>query len=642
MRPKTTVAIVLLFFLNAFSASFATIPVQSDVELFFSEASETSARNSSCGTNSTLTDLSISMDASSYTQGSSAIATYYINCSVNGDYYDLYVSISGPSVQSYPGWNWTESNAYESFNSTIYTLTVGTFCVNASLYATPSGGNFYLVDTESHCFTVSSTSSGGGGSSTYVPNGSLAIYGVSSNYSSGSNVTAFFDYTNLDTGVTYGEMWHLTDANGNAVQGYGVNQTWNATWSNTNSTATFGNLSNGTYCITATLYTVYSNGTAVILDTNTTCFTIGSTTPTTGCGYDWNLASIVVSPNDYAFIPGEDHNATIYSSCSLFNENMVLRYNVTDTSSGQTLSYGSWQWVPISSSDFHYFENLNLATGVYDVQVGLYHYDGAATYTLLDDTKYNFTVAQTPTVNETLDINLNGLNYSTGQSIVATMNATNLQLWSNYTIIWSLLDDNAFTVDSGNMTIDSFSSNDVTSQLLLTAGSNGTYCLDAELYDVNWNMVAQDDTCFNVGSTTPPNNGGGNNNNSTGAGSNPSNPLMPVVNCSNIAWNLTTNITINDCLNNTNAFWFEFNQSGSIVWIDPVVAVGYDFVVYNGLAMTSVQIPTGYGDDVFDLYLYSGNGWYDTNIDINAGVTYTFQSPVERMSIRGIEAYEML
>jgi len=876
MRPKTTVAIVLLFFLNAFSASFATIPVQNDVDLFFPEASETSARNSSCGTNSTLTDLSISMDASSYTQGSSAIATFYINCSVNGDYYDLYVSISGPSVQSYPGWNWTESNAYESFNSTIYTLTAGTFCVNASLYATPSGGNFHLVDTESHCFTVSSTSgggggsstyvpngslaingvsssysnasnvtayfahtnldvgvtygemwhltdtngnvvqgygvnqtwnatssnytsssvlaglsagfycitatlytvysngtatilsttttcftiaastpttscgtnstltdlmiwmdassytqgdsatatyyinctvvngfyvldvwtygpsyqvyngwnwtaysayesmnttvsnltsgtyctnatlyyypssggyqtadseshcftvsstsSGGGGSSTYVPNGSLAIYGVSSNYSSGSNVTAFFDYTNLDVGVTYGEMWHLTDANGNVVQGYGVNQTWNATWSNTNSTAFFGNLSNGTYCITATLYTVYSNGTAVILDTNTTCFTIGSTTQTTGCGYDWNLASIIVSPNDYAFIPGEDHNATIYSSCSLFNENMVLRYNVTDTSSGQTLSYGSWQWVPISSSDFHYFENLNLAAGVYHVQVGLYHYDGAATYTLLDDTKYNFTVAQTPTVNETLDINLNGLNYSTGQSIVATMNATNLQLWSNYTIIWSLLDDNAFTVDSGNMTIDSFSSNDVTSQLLLTAGSNGTYCLDAELYDVNWNMVAQDDTCFNVG-WNPPNNGGGNNNNSTGVGSSPSNPLMPVVNCSNIDWSMTTNISINDCLNNTNAFWFEFNQSGSIVWIDPVVAVGYDFVVYNGPAMTSVQIPTGYGDDVFDLYLYNGNGWYDTNIDINAGVTYTFQSPVERMSIRGIEAYEML
>jgi hypothetical protein len=78
------------------------------------------------------------------------------------------------------------------------------------------------------------------------------------------------------------------------------------------------------------------------------------------------------------------------------------------------------------------------------------------------------------------------------------------------------------------------------------------------------------------------------------------------------------------------------------VWVDPIVATGYDFVVYSGPEMVSVEIPTGYGDDVFDLYLHDGTDWYDTNIDIDAGVSYTFQSPVDRMSIRGIETYEML
>ncbi|MGB1493133.1 MAG: hypothetical protein ACPG8X_07435, partial [Candidatus Poseidoniaceae archaeon] len=558
MRPKTALAIAVLFFLNAFSASFATIPTQSDAELFFPETSETSARNSSCGTNSTLTDLMVWTDATSYTQGSSATATYYVNCSVNGDWYDLYVTISGPNGQTYLSWNWTETNSYEFFNSTLNNLSAGTYCFNATLYATPNGSNSYLVDSEYQCFTVTSTTGGGGGSSTYVPNGSLAIYGVSSNYSSGSNVTAFFDYTSLDVGVTYGEMWYLTDANGNVVQGYGVNQTWNATASYTNSTETLGNLANGTYCITATLYTVYSNGTAIILDTVTTCFTIGSTTPTTGCGYDWSLASLSVYPNDIAFVPGEDHNVSIYSQCNLYNENMVILYNVTDTSSGQTLSYGSWQWVPTSTSDTHYFENLNLATGVYHVQIGLYHYNGAATYTMLDYVNYNFTVAQTSTVNETLDIDFNSMSYTTGQSVAATVEAFDLQTYSNYTVTWVLLDGSA-VVDSGNYTIDTFNLNESIESLLFTAGANGTYCLSAKLFDVNGNMVAQDDTCFNVGSTTPPNNGGGGNG-STDAGNNATNPVMPVFNCSNIAWNLTTNITINDCWNMTDAFWFEFNQ----------------------------------------------------------------------------------
>lgn len=640
MRPKTALAIAVLFFLNAFSASFATIPTQSDAELFFPETSETSARNSSCGTNSTLTDLMVWTDATSYTQGASPAAYFAVNCSVNGDFYELTVTTSGPGWQNGDYWNWTESNAYESFNTTWNNLSAGTYCINATLYHLPSGGSWQVADSEYQCFTVTSTTGGGGGSTTYVPNGSLSIYGVSSNYSSGSNVTAFFDYTSLDVGVTYGEMWYLTDANGNVVQGYGVNQTWNATASYTNSTETLGNLANGTYCITATLYTVYSNGTAIILDTVTTCFTIGSTTPTTGCGYDWSLASLSVYPNDIAFVPGEDHNVSIYSQCNLYDENMVIIYNVTDTSSGQTLSYGSWQWVPTSTSDTHYFENLNLVTGVYHVQIGLYHYNGAATYTMLDSVNYNFTVAQTPAVNETLDIDLNGLNYTTGQSVVATLEAFGLQTYSNYTVTWNLLEGTTL-IDSGNYSIDTFTLNESIEQVVFTAGTNGTYCLFAKLFDVNGNMVDNDDTCFSVGSTTPPNNGGGGNG-STDAGSSANNPVMPVFNCSNIAWNLTTNITINDCWNMTDAFWFEFNQSGSIVWIDPVVAVGYDYVVYSGHLMTSVTVPTGYGDDVFDLYLWDGTAWYDSNTDLYGGYTHTFATPLDRMSIRGIEAYEML
>ncbi|MDC0340492.1 hypothetical protein OAM96_00885 [Candidatus Poseidoniaceae archaeon] len=140
--------------------------------------------------------------------------------------------------------------------------------------------------------------------------------------------------------------------------------------------------------------------------------------------------------------------------------------------------------------------------------------------------------------------------------------------------------------------------------------------------------------CNNTGG----NNTGGNNT----AGNNQTNPIMPV-NCSQINWDAgPSNVTIDDCWNQTNSFWFFFNQSGVSVWIDPVVAVGYDYVVYSGPSIVSVEIPLGYGDDVFDLYFYGTNGWYDSNIDIDGGVPYTFSTPVERMSIRGIEASEML
>ena len=142
------------------------------------------------------------------------------------------------------------------------------------------------------------------------------------------------------------------------------------------------------------------------------------------------------------------------------------------------------------------------------------------------------------------------------------------------------------------------------------------------------------------GSNTDTNNTGGNN--TGGVGTNPGNPIMPS-NCTRIDWNLTTNVTIDDCLNGTSAFWFEFNNTGGIVWIDPEVAIGYDYEVFSSHLITEVNIPYGYGDNIFDLYLQDANGqWYDSGDDIYAGQSYTFNPPVSVMSIRGIEATAML
>ena len=125
-------------------------------------------------------------------------------------------------------------------------------------------------------------------------------------------------------------------------------------------------------------------------------------------------------------------------------------------------------------------------------------------------------------------------------------------------------------------------------------------------------------------------------------GGSQTNPIMPT-NCSLIDWNLTVNVTIDDCINGTNSFWFELQNTGGIVWIDPEIAVGYDYIVYGGPKISGVNIPVGYGDDIFDLFLFdSVTGWYDTGTNIDAGTTHVFNPPTDNMSIRGIETSELL
>ena len=131
-------------------------------------------------------------------------------------------------------------------------------------------------------------------------------------------------------------------------------------------------------------------------------------------------------------------------------------------------------------------------------------------------------------------------------------------------------------------------------------------------------------------------------NNTNSPGSSQSNPLMPF-NCSDMNWN-ATGFTLQDCQNNPDSFWFVFNNTGGTFWIDPVVAIGYDYIVWSGPNIRSVTLPTGYGDDIYDLYMWNTTEWYDTGINIDGGETYTFTDKfgVDRLSIRGIEASEEL
>jgi len=74
-----------------------------------------------------------------------------------------------------------------------------------------------------------------------------------------------------------------------------------------------------------------------------------------------------------------------------------------------------------------------------------------------------------------------------------------------------------------------------------------------------------------------------------------------------------------------------------IIWIDPVIAVGYDYAVEKGPDVTAVQLPKGIGDNMFDLWVDQSGKYVDSGVDIEGGTLYKFNEPVSNFSIRGIE-----
>ena len=91
-------------------------------------------------------------------------------------------------------------------------------------------------------------------------------------------------------------------------------------------------------------------------------------------------------------------------------------------------------------------------------------------------------------------------------------------------------------------------------------------------------------------------------------------------------------------------FSFTPNPNG-FTFIDPYVAVGYDYQITSGNNFfTDVLLPTGYGDNLFELWLFDNtlNDFVDTGTILTGGTPYTFGSNVDLFRITGIETGAML
>ncbi|RLJ20243.1 nidogen [bacterium endosymbiont of Escarpia laminata] len=109
-------------------------------------------------------------------------------------------------------------------------------------------------------------------------------------------------------------------------------------------------------------------------------------------------------------------------------------------------------------------------------------------------------------------------------------------------------------------------------------------------------------------------------------GATPVNPLMPVE--SQDGWDFDFNVVV-----------------GQPIFIDPDVAVGYDYQIDNPATMPlfqTVLLPS-VGDDLFDIYTWDGTDWVLAAADWAAGSSYDFGAGgVDRFRILGIEIAEML
>jgi hypothetical protein len=96
-------------------------------------------------------------------------------------------------------------------------------------------------------------------------------------------------------------------------------------------------------------------------------------------------------------------------------------------------------------------------------------------------------------------------------------------------------------------------------------------------------------------------------------------------------------------VNGQSGYGFTLNVvEGQTFYLDPLVAIGYDYQIGNGNPnFASVTLPTGIGDNLFDLYLYDGAN-YILKDHLTGGVTYPFDAVgvhvgVDRFRILGIE-----
>ena len=477
--------------------------------------------------------------------------------------------------------SWVGTTNTSNYNWTVNGLNAGNYTFHVDLYVNNS-----WVTSDNHQFMILANNSGGNNTNEYVEIDHSGYAWETSNmvgvWYSGTDVYVEFTSGNLVIGENYQLIWNLSDS-GNNVNVYGSgNFLWNASFTTSQENSTISGLADGIYYFHATLV---NQGYHIAWDT--TMIQMGNNTGGNNTGGNNTGGNNTGGNNTGGNNTGGNNTGGNNTGGNNTGGNNTGGNNTGGNNTGGNNSNPCGSDLNYSSILVAPFQQITPILYENDTFTGRYRPNCPPS-----DMNHSFTGhLQGPNASDysnfSVDIYLAG-----GQLGIPFQ----YQSWSNlgvgmysFYVEWNLNQSGAQTfVDEGWF---------------------------------NFTVIA---------------------NNSNSPGSSQSNPLMPF-NCSDINWN-ASGLTLQDCLNNQDAFWFVFNNTGGTFWIDPVVAIGYDYVVWSGPNIRSVTLPTGYGDDIYDLYMWNVTEWYDTGVNIDGGETYTFTEKfgVDRISIRGIEASEEL
>ena len=696
MNTRTAWTFAFLFFIQAMSAALYVTPGQPNEDTWNGPILESGARshnnNSSSGCGHDLTNASVAAYSSYsvYDIGDTFFGGFQTNCGIYNAQmmidWNIHNQDSNTSIDV-GSYNWTvTTSVYLQTNlnsSALSTSPVGNYSFDVTFsWYNNSSMTWELVDTDYESFVVMNMTSGGGGNNS-TPSESININllgyttinqaGSMGTWASGAALGGEFVSSNLNQ-TNYSMTWALLSGWSSTQIINQGNASWYAYTNSSTENVNFTSLADGQYMFQIYLYTASGN----FLDSDMSYMEIGNASGGNNSGGNnsgGNNSGVMESIDAWtnsSNYSSSDAIDLIYAASDLV-WNMSINYNVTADVYGHDAANNTTSIVwsmghtfsPNGPSQLDVFTipSNTLSTSCYFVSFNLTDDDDGMFF---DNVGFEFGV--------NMECSSNGGNNSGGNNSGGNNsggNNTGCYYDLNYSYIlvgayqmnMPLLYENQTFTGTYRPMCSLYEMNHSFSGYLSGPSANdySTFTMDTYLqsghalgtqyqswsnlevgmytFYVEWNLNQSgvntfvDEGWFNFTVIS---------NTSTAPGSSPSNPLMPF-NCSDINWNATT-VTIQDCQNNPDAFWFVFNQTGGTFWIDPVVAIGYDYIVWSGPNITSVTLPTGYGDDVFDLFMWNGSGWYDTNTDLYGGFTHTFSEEfgVDRLSIRGIEAYEEL
>ena len=377
MRNKTVYAIIAIFLIQAFSASLAVIPNQSDTDLFFPESSDTSARNnsSSGGNNSTTSN-----DAHCLTLDNLTISTtYYVSidlvniCNTSINYPGINASADDLGVSGLPsstswwymiGPNGTYTTGLQlSFNQSVanntnITLNFNTWILNCdtnnSWHDCPDSSEFGNMSLQ---FTYVNTSSNANICGT---DPSLTDLFVSIDDSDWTGIPSQVEgnyYVNCS--VIGNHYWlEATIWSGSVNTSY-FSTSWQENDTYESIFEDWLNLSAGTHCVNATLWDM-TGGSQNYVDNEYPCFTLASSGGNntggnntggnnsnegnnTGCGSDVNTTGVMAYPPYLNTVDNESMPATMYVDCGIWNSTMMLDYWIYDQNN-DTVDSGNYTW----------------------------------------------------------------------------------------------------------------------------------------------------------------------------------------------------------------------------------------------------------------------------------------------------------